>query len=225
MSSTAPTLDEADTAWERALLDEQLERLNRLADMGLALAGEIQRRATTAAPDADISHAAIDFARASRAVRMTLALQSKLVRDFKTPIKAGPARSDDDDDEDVQWEVKWLTSKPTVDEQKANVRRAMREAAKDAGLDAGTVERLDGEARERMERDDIYADILSKPFDELVARICEDLGLATSAPSPVHGREGISAQDGAAETVERRNALSTTSGDPPLPPAQEVASP
>src|ERR1035437_7384775 len=98
-AQTQPLTDTppADSAWERALLDRQLERLDRLADMGMALAGEIQRRAAAAAPDADITHAAIDFARMSRAVRMTLALQSRLVRDFKTPPKAGPGEADDED--------------------------------------------------------------------------------------------------------------------------------
>jgi hypothetical protein len=180
MSSPAPSLDdETDSpkGWERALLDRQLERLDQLADMGLALAGEIQRRAAIAAPDADISHAAIDFAHVSRAVRMTLALQSRLVRDFKTPPKAAASDAGNDDDEPVRWEVEWLPSEPTVDEQRANVRRNVRRLAKDCGLDADRIERLDAEASERLERDDIYADILKGPFDEIVAQICKGLGL------------------------------------------------
>jgi hypothetical protein len=180
MSSPAQTLvqdDEADSGWERALLDRQLERLDQLADMGLALAGEIQRRAAAAAPDADITHAAIDFARVSRAVRMTLALQSRLVRDFKTPIKAGSAKAENDD-EDVQWEVVWEPEPPTRDQQRHQARRVVRRVGEDCGLDAETVERLDAEATERLERDDIYADILKRPFSEIVADICRDLGLS-----------------------------------------------
>jgi hypothetical protein len=178
-----PTPAESDdpaspATWERTLLDRQLERLDQLADMGMALAADIQRRAAAAAPDADISHAAIDFARTSRAVRMTLALQSKLVRDFKTPIKAGAAASDDDDDEPIEWKVVWKADPPTRDQQRANVRRAVRGVAEDDGLDAETVERLDGEARERLERDDIYADIVARPVSEIVADICRDLGLS-----------------------------------------------
>jgi hypothetical protein len=168
-------------AWERALLDRQLERLDRLADMGLAIAGAIQRRATAAEgacePDTALDHAAMDFARVSRAVRMTLALQSRLVRDFKTPIKAVSAKADNGD-EDVQWEVVWEPEPPTRDQQRAQARRVVRRVGEDCGLDAETVERLDAEARERLERDDIYADILARPFSEVVADLCRDLGLS-----------------------------------------------
>jgi len=179
MSAAPHTLDEADSSgdWERALLDRQLGKLDQLADMGLALAGEIQRRATTAAPDADITHAAIDFARTSRAVRMTLALQSKLVRDFKTPIKAGATKGDNDDDQDVRWDVVWENEPPTRDQQRAEARRVVRGVGEDSGLDAETVERLDAEAGERLERDDIYANILARPLSEIVADLCRDLGL------------------------------------------------
>jgi hypothetical protein len=180
--SAAPAPSQADepdseAAWERALLDRQIERLDRLADMGMALAGEIQRRAASAAPGADISHAAMDFARVSRAVRMTLALQSRLVRDFKTPVKASSAGADNDD-EDVRWEVVWEPEPPTRDQQRAQARRVMRQVAEDSGLDRETVERLDAEATERLKRDDIYADILARPLSEIVADICRDLGLS-----------------------------------------------
>ena len=171
--SPASTLCETDEAngWERALLDRQLERLDQLADMGMALAGEIQRRAITAPSDADITHAAIDFARVSRAVRMTLALQSKLVRDFKTPIKAASGKADNDDD-DVRWQVQWID-----EDDPRKVRDSVRRLAEDSGLDAETVERMGAEAYERMERDDVYNDIYTRSFDEIVAAICRDLGL------------------------------------------------
>jgi hypothetical protein len=182
--STASILSETDEAngWERVLLDRQLERLDHLADMGMDIAGAVHRRAMAAEadgePDADITHAAIDFARVSRAVRMTLALQSKLVRDFKTPIKATSAGADNDDDgEPVEWEVVWEAEPPTRDQQRAKTLRVVRGIGEDDGLDAETVERLDAEARERLERDDIYAKIATRRFSEVVADICRDLGL------------------------------------------------
>jgi hypothetical protein len=231
MSSPAPSEDNdahSPEGWERALLDRQLERLDELADMGMALARDIQRRAIAADPDADITHAAIDFARVSRAVRMTLALQSRLVRDFKTPVKAGSAKADNDD---VRWDVQWID-----EDCSREVRDSVRRVAEDSGLDAETAERLAAEAYERMERDDVYTDVMTRSFDEIVAAICRDLGLSlTGATSPVYGGggprsggEGIQTQggfDGAAETLEMRHALSTTFGGPPLPPAGEVASP
>jgi len=201
MSASSPTLSLLDdpaspASWERALLDRQLERLDQLADMGMALAGEIQRRATASDPDTNITHAAMDFARVSRAVRMTLALQSRLVRDFKTPIKAGSGKAaNDGDDEDVRWEVVWENEPPTRDQQRAEAQRIVRGVGEDCGLDAETVERLETEAGERLERDDIYADILARPLSEIVADLCRDLGL-----SPDWSR--LVQQDWAKEEIE-----------------------
>ena len=81
--------DDADhSAWERALLDRQLAGLERLAEMGMAVAAAIEQRVTQAPPqphakpDAALHHAAMDFARVARAVRLTYALQSRLIADF-----------------------------------------------------------------------------------------------------------------------------------------------
>ncbi len=49
--------------------------------------------------------------------------------------------------------------------------------AEGAGKDGETVERLVAEAAERLERDDIYADIATRPFGETIAAICRDLGI------------------------------------------------
>src|SRR6185437_8632829 len=105
-ASSFPTDDSPSLeSWERALLDRQLEALNRLADMGMALAEAIQRRATAEEPapdagvrDADLQHAALDFARVSRAVRLTFALQSRLIAEFKGGSPARPAGSAASDD-------------------------------------------------------------------------------------------------------------------------------
>lgn len=50
----------APDAWERALLDRELETLDRLAGMGLAVAAAVQARATAPdASDAAVNHAAL----------------------------------------------------------------------------------------------------------------------------------------------------------------------
>ncbi len=173
-----PTDPDSPSAWERALLDRQLQTLDRLAEMGMAMASAVQARATApGASDAAVQHAAMDFARASRAVRMTLALQSKLVRDFKTPPKAGSAKAEDEDIEPGSLEVVWFDPDDPDAERKAYLQHAVKRSARDAGLDAETVERLAGEAGERLERDDIYGDIAARPFEDLLAQICRDLGL------------------------------------------------
>jgi hypothetical protein len=187
--SAAPAPAETDpdspAPWERALLDRQLERLDELADMGMALAREIQRRATTAAPDADITHAAIDFARVSRAVRMTLALQSKLVRDFKTPIKAGPAGADNDDGA-KDFALYWDDGEPmNPAAERAVLRETVRDLAEDRGLDREAMERLEVEAIEQYERDDLYPRYPAPGnvrFHQMVGLICEALGLKPTDP-------------------------------------------
>jgi hypothetical protein len=198
-------------AWERALLDRQLERLDQLADMGMALAAEIQRRAATAPPDADITHTAMDFARVSRAVRMTLALQSKLVRDFKTPIKApsGKAANDDGDNDDdsdfrpgeIQQAIYWADGTPISQGAERRVlRRTVRELAEDRGLDRETMERLETEAVERYDDHDLYPRYPARgnvPFHKMVGLICESLGLKPpdNATSPASGGGGPSAEE------------------------------
>lgn len=57
------------------------------------------------------------------------------------------------------------------------VRDIVRGVAEDAALDRETVERLVAEAGERVKGDDIYFLVRNRPLGELVARICQDLGL------------------------------------------------
>jgi hypothetical protein len=180
----APATDtDAPEAWERALLDRQLQTLDRLAQMGMAIAGAIQQRATDpAAADAAVQHAAMDFARVSRAVRMTLALQSKLVRDFKTPAKAAPADKDDDKPAKIiDYEVYWADGEPLTPAARRRVlRESVRGVAQARGLDAETVERLEAEAVERLEREDLSPDGRARgdmAFRKIVPLICEALGL------------------------------------------------
>ncbi len=160
--------------WERALLDRQLEALGRLAEMGMAIAAAIQRRATAEQPETDavLHHAALDFARVARAVRMTFALQSRLIDDFKG--RTGPAEAGEADEGPPK--VYWLADPPQV-EQRQRVQRIVRRVALGAGLERETVERLTREAGERLENDDIYGDVMARPIRDIVALICKDLGV------------------------------------------------
>jgi hypothetical protein len=206
----------APDAWERALLDRQLQTLDRLAEMGLAVAAAVQARATAPdASDAAVTHAALDFARVSRAVRMTLALQSRLVRDFKTPVKAASAKADDDKDEveiPKNFAIYWADGSPVnAAAERRVLRETVRDLATDRGLDRETAERLETEALERFERDSVYPVYSvpgALPYRELVAKICEDLGLkpgATRAPpfSAENGGEDPFADPGAKPGEER----------------------
>ncbi len=183
MRTPAPAFSQTDNSpagWERTLLDRQLERLDRLAEMGMAIAGAIERRAEQA--DAELAHVAIDFARASRAVRITLALQSRLVQDFKTPARGARTAAA----APQTYRIRWDTA-ASSDAHTRKVQDAVRELAEDRGLDDDAVERLTVEAAERVERDDIYADLKTRQVEEIVARICEDLGLTSPIAEAMAG--------------------------------------
>ena len=118
MNAAAPTPvtpDDDAPDWRRALLDEQLEMLRRLAQAGIAIAEAAQRRATewtdgSLPSGEDIGGAALAYGRAMRGAGMAIALQNRLVRDFG--LKA--AANDDDEGEigPGELEVMWLPPEP-----------------------------------------------------------------------------------------------------------------
>ena len=180
----APDPDEdadAPAAWERALLDHQMAELSRLARMGMALAEAITQRATSGQADADPARAAMEFSRAARAVRMSFALQSRLIAVFKA--KPRPASSAEEDDDDRPLAVAWGSDwESAAAYRKSEVVSVVRRSAEDAALDAETVERLTRETAERLETDDLFADIFARPYAEVIALICQDLGLEPQWP-------------------------------------------
>jgi len=152
----------------RALIERQLRLLGELAELGLNIARAVERQATCEAPGAvqvvtgDVSLA---FARVARAVRLTVALQSALMRDLQAL------------DEVTERHLKGGRSN-AAQRRKARVRRILDRVIEAEVADAAEGERLAGEARERLEHDDIYGDVLSKPVGEIVALVCRDLGLS-----------------------------------------------
>jgi hypothetical protein len=167
---------EAPEAWERALLDARLEMLGRLAEMSMDLAAAIKDQATPEAlaePGAPAA-IALAFSRVSRAVRMTLALQSRLIQDYKTPPKAAPAKAA----AAGPVEVRWIESEAV---RRRRVGDIVRSLAEDSGLETETVERVAYEAGERLEQDEIYGGVMVRAVGDLVAEICRDLGLDPQA--------------------------------------------
>jgi hypothetical protein len=146
----------------RALIELQLDGLGRLADVGLTIAGALERQATAEEPDegpraivlADISLA---YERVARAVRLTFALQSRLIADLQA-LDRGPGLD--------------------ADARKARIGRIVERVVEAGEHDFHTAASLIREAQERLEHDDIYGDVLSKPVSELIDQICRDLGLS-----------------------------------------------
>ena len=191
MSSPAATAanENADPAgaWERWLLEHQVEQLNRLAAMGMAIAGAVERQASSAEPGPDaaaiLQHAAIDFGRVSRAVRLSFALQSKLIADFKSP-PARPAHAvaayDDaglDEDGDETFGRRLPAPSSAAMRRKAKLGLLMRHVVECAVEQPERLESVLAEAAERLESDDILREIAARPFGEVIAIICRDLGL------------------------------------------------
>ena len=65
-----------------------------------------------------------------------------------------------------------------VMERKSQVERAVEQAAQAQHADdEDAVEQLVFDARERLERENLYGDIMTRPVSEIIDAICRDLGL------------------------------------------------
>ena len=197
-SATDPQPD-----WARPLFERQVALLGRLAEAGLEIALAIERQAKAAEPETGADTAAtrafVAYARVARAVRLTLMLQAKVIKqlqalDSLAVQTASGATARDEADHDEQ-----------VEQQKARLERIVGRIAERQHDDPGEIERLLDETAERLDHDDLYGDVLARPTSDLIALICQDLGLdpgwATLAqeawareeiadgsfPLPVHG--------------------------------------
>jgi hypothetical protein len=210
MTDPAPPLIEPDEAafppcaegeaWARAMIQRELEVLGEMAELGLRMARAITDQATGEATTEPVIQGDLPlaFSRASRAVRMAVLLQAKLIQDIKTGgRKAAPSEEKDEDECPVNWEVYWLDSDGNPVRDKFHER------------EEPSTERRDGEACERLERDDIYAAVMGRPKEEVIARIREDLGVAdevaaaTSPSAVAMGRGGPHADPGFRPGEER----------------------
>lgn len=172
-------LQPADPAEERrrALLDRQLERLDQLAQAGMDMVHALAAQVAGTGPQVVEGDVALAYNRLSRAVRMALLLQSRLV--------AEPAEAAAGEPEEIIY--RWMEPQNSIAERTAARRERIEQivegVARREGDDPDTADRIAHEAAERLERDDIYADVLTRPVSELVADLCRDLGLEPHWPS------------------------------------------
>jgi hypothetical protein len=168
--------DEADRARGYAL--RQLEMLGELAGIGLDVARAVERQAAgrPAGPEAPApvfqGDLALAYSRVSRAVRLTLMLQSRLIEDMKASDKAGAEGRAAAEDEAAEIEARF----DPAYRMKARV-EAIVERVAEASHDEEAVDDLLRESAERLDDEDLYGDLLERPLSELVARLCKDLGL------------------------------------------------
>ena len=155
----------------RSLLDGQLAMLGDLAEAGLEVARAVGRRAKEAGPDEDLNGLSLAYARVSRAVRMTIALQSRLIADLKALAdSAAQDRFDAEAFDEDELAVRQETHKVRV---VRVVERVIEAEHEDYDQVSGLVLR----AEHLLDDEDLYDDILSRPIGDLVAGICRDLGL------------------------------------------------
>jgi hypothetical protein len=154
----------AETA--RELIDAQLPMLTRLAEIGMDIAEAAGRRAVAQAEGGETeergSDPALAYARAARAVRLTLALQSRLVAELAALDQA-------------HAKARAVEAGRRRDRIHARVEQAIE--AERADAEGDEIEHLSAAAWERLtETDD--AELLDLPMDEVVALVCRDLGLS-----------------------------------------------
>ena len=69
-----------------------------------------------------------------------------------------------------------------VHDQKRRIGRTVGRIALGDGQEHGEANRLAREAVERLDQDELYGDILTRPFREIIAQICQDMGLSPDWP-------------------------------------------
>ena len=143
-ASAALVIDAADIPGnlpeDRARLDRQLAKLDRLADLGIEIAEALAAQAKGTGPQAVEGDVALAYDRVARAVRMAVMLQSRLVEDARRPrdkaAGADPAGA--------------------AQARKDQVTRIVKRVAEaDGSLNGFRIGCAARESRERLEHDDI----------------------------------------------------------------------
>jgi hypothetical protein len=169
--SAAPAPDPAEER-ARAFRERQIERLDRMAEAGMEMIEALVAQAKGSGLQVVDGDVGLAFSRVSRAVRMAVLLQEQLIEG----PGAGKAANAANEPQKIiygwinEWDERELGRRERVGQ-------IVEDIAEKAHGDAEAAERLGREAAERLERDDIYGDVLERPVSEVVADICRDLGL------------------------------------------------
>jgi hypothetical protein len=204
------------------MLERGLWRLERLAAVGMEMVEALHREAVgqahaegppPAAAEPPPAKAIRDYARIARAVRLTVMLQAKLIQELRAL----------DDPEAIL-----AHPRPGV-ERKLRVLRAVKRAARDEHDEDETVERLVREAAERLDREDVCADLMSKPVGEIIAFICRELRLDPDWPRLAQEAwdeaERLGESSGKGPPVEPQHITYSWLDPQPDPVAAQAASP
>lgn len=206
MSPAAPTHapPTAPAATARGMVEQQLATLARLAEIGMEIAEAAGRRARALADGgeagADFAEPGLSFSRAARAVRLTLALQSKLAEGLGALDRAeASARAGE------------------AGRLRHRIHRHITNAAEAEGAETAGIGRLSTSAWEQLtDYDD--EDILGRPTQEIVALICKDLGLDPSFAAPIFADQAFADPFVAAPAIAASDPPLTSRSPLPPPP-------
>ena len=117
------------------------------------------------------------FARVARAVRMAALLQTRLVRELGEMRSAAAARDERARKAAVAEAESAQAQLDPAYGHKARVEAIVGRVARAECDDEDRLDELVHETAERLDYDDIFGDVLTRPVGELVSLICRDLGL------------------------------------------------
>ncbi len=192
--------------WSRPLAEEHIALLGFLADVEREVLNAIRAEARvktaelepqpanvltldlTPDPGSDgrpivarinIGDLGLALARVSRSLRLTIALRTKLIEDLKRADNGAAidARMAADRAEAARPALKRARQKEIGG---AIWRTA--DAAHAEGEGDAEFERITREANEKLQDEEVYGDLLTRPASEVIAHICRDLGLSPDWP-------------------------------------------
>jgi hypothetical protein len=168
----------------------QLDRLDELAEIGMKAARLVGARAENAGPEEDLNALAMAYARAARAVRLCVMLHAKVIKDLRDGDRADRKGAE-------------VSEAAEREERKGRVENLVyRKAERVLGADLDAIEKLMNEAGERLDYEDLYGDLMSRPIGEMADEISRFLGLGEPS-EPATARATVPAgQDLRAPTPE-----------------------
>ena len=152
-------------ALARGVAERQVALLDRLAEAGTRMAEALAQKAVEASADAVVAEG-LDraFQKVTRAVRLCLALQTRVVKDLAA-LEAGRVSKAAAPQEDP------------LERRRRRIARIVTRVVTDDETTAWKAERLCGRAWERLSDEDLYGDLLAQPMGVVIEKICRDLDI------------------------------------------------
>jgi hypothetical protein len=193
------------------MVERHRRMLMKMGEVGMDLIAAMQRRAKDDDHPETMDQLNLGFARVTRAVRLTMAYEARLLEDSEARrerIAAEAAKRQRHRAEEALWR--------RVDRRYDQVQH-LAEAAIERKVEEGEIERseavsLYADLRERLEDEDFEYELENSSIEELLPRICRHLGIE---PDPSVWRYAVW-NDGNEEPDSEPSAQITGSGrDPP----------